>query len=213
MNKDRSSDINIELGMAYLQEKNFPLAKIKFLKAIHLAPQHPASLYSMAYYYQKTHNIKLASQYYKQALSIAPGNAAVLGSYGTFLCQRKKYKEGIKYLIKASAINTLTYQAITYEKTGICALKAHLADTAYKYLHKALQNNPKNTNIYLNIAQAAFLTQRYKLASQYLKYWHINKKRTPKSTRLELNIEEKLHHYSRVAGLKLFIASLTSKNT
>lgn len=112
---------NIQLGMGYLRQGDAPRAKRKFLNAIELGADSPDANGAMAYFLEKTGDIKEATAYYRKALALAPNSGAQLNNYGTFLCRAGKYQEAEIYFLKSVKDSTYVNSAGAWENAGLCA--------------------------------------------------------------------------------------------
>src|SRR5690348_4240820 len=70
--KVTAAEINIQLGMAYLERREIQRAKQKFLTALREAPQLPETWYSLAYFFEVTGEKARANRCYLRALELAP---------------------------------------------------------------------------------------------------------------------------------------------
>lgn len=134
---------NTQLGLAYLEQEDRLRAKRKLLTALNLAPNSAEVNAAMAYFLEKTGELKTADNYYKKALSLAPKNGAQLNNYGSHLCRLGKYKEAEKYFL--SAVGDVNYlnTAGAYENAGLCTAAIPDYSKAKRYFSKALEQDPK----------------------------------------------------------------------
>ncbi len=110
-----------QLGMLYLQKKDYPHAKEKLLLAMRQAPNLPAAWYSMAYFQEVTGNINDAEKDYRHAIALNPHNGASHNNYGTFLCRQHHYQTAVKeFLLAANDKNYLHTQA-AYRNAALCS--------------------------------------------------------------------------------------------
>ncbi|WP_058440747.1 type IV pilus biogenesis/stability protein PilW [Legionella brunensis] len=141
--KASAAAYNTQLGMAYLKQGDMPRAKRKLLTALDLAPDSADVNVAMAYYLEKTDNIKQAKLYYHKALSLAPDSGAQLNNYGTFLCRLGKYSEAESYFLRAVKDVRYLYTAAAYENAGLCVAAIPDYAKAKRYFVKALKQDPR----------------------------------------------------------------------
>jgi len=76
-----------------------------------------------AYYYEKTGQLVLAEQTYKNLLQRAPGLGAAHNNYGVFLCRRSHYKRGIQQLFIASNDHRYSKRRMAFQNALRCKEK------------------------------------------------------------------------------------------
>lgn len=131
---------NVVLGLAYLDKGNKIKAKEKLLYALNESPRDPIVLDAMAYFYEETQDISLASIYYKKAYGIAPNNGAVVNNYAVFLCKQHQQEAAEKLFLKAANLQNYLNTAKAYENAGVCALQVGDTLKAKEYFTKAVVN-------------------------------------------------------------------------
>lgn len=89
MNQHRVAvSTRLELGDAYLAEKQYQIAQYHFKKVLSVMPKHPEANIGMALTSQLLGNHIQALHYYKLAMKSKPVNVNVLRLYGNFLCEQ-----------------------------------------------------------------------------------------------------------------------------
>lgn len=79
----------LQLGDAYLAEKQYQIAQYHFQKVLSVIANHPDANLGMALTSQLLGNSIQALDYYKLAMKSKPVNVNVLRLYGNFLCEQK----------------------------------------------------------------------------------------------------------------------------
>jgi len=146
--KDKSikiAEINIQLGMGYLEKGNIERAKQKLLTALKKAPKLPEAWYSMAYFLEHTGEKEAAKRYYLKAVALAPERGDTQNNYGTYLCRSGHYQESIQHFILATKDPDYLDTVGAYENAGLCALKIPDTNLAIKYFKQALTQDPGRT--------------------------------------------------------------------
>ena len=198
----RASDLNIQLGMAYLREGRLDLAKLKFMRALELEPTSAKALYSLGYYYEKTQDVPEATAAYQKAFALAPNDPNVQNSYGVFLCRTGQYDQGEALLVKAASQNTFEQVGLAYENAGFCMAKAGQSDQAIAYFKKAIDHNPRLVNSYYELANINFNSGHYKEASYYFKQFEAHANQTTESLEFGIKLAEHFQQEEEVADLK-----------
>ncbi len=142
-----AAGLNTKLGYSYMQQGDMQQAKSKFLLAIQQDPKNPLILQAMGYYLEQTGEVKMADNYYQQALAIAPEKGAVQNNYGDFLCRQGKRHQAIKHFVLATQDISYLYVTQAFENASSCALKIPDKKLARYYLQKALKSDPNNKAI------------------------------------------------------------------
>lgn len=149
--KDKSikiAEINLQLGMGYLEKGNIQRAKQKLLIALKKGPKLPEAWYSMGYYLENTGEKGKANEYYLKAIDLAPARGDTQNNYGTYLCRMGQYREAIKHFILATKDPEYLDSAGAYENAGLCALKIPNNKLAANYFKQALaQDQHRTTSI------------------------------------------------------------------
>ncbi|WP_323853758.1 fimbrial assembly protein [Xenorhabdus koppenhoeferi] len=89
-------ETRLQLGKAYLVERDLPAAKYHFQKVLLAEPRHPEAHLGMALHEQYAGRPETASQHYRMAMQYAPGSDTVVHHYHAFLCEQKQYEEAKK---------------------------------------------------------------------------------------------------------------------
>ena len=154
MHSDReAAAYNTQLGLAYLKQGDRPRAKQKLLLALSEAPDSPDTNASMAYFLEKSGEMKRARRYYRKAMLMAPGNGEQLNNYGAFLCRRGQYAESDGYFLRAVNDPQYTHVAGAYENAGLCAAALSQNTKAARYFLKALQEDPSRKQSLYELAK------------------------------------------------------------
>lgn len=136
------ANINVQLGLGYLSQSDFPRAKKKLFYALSLAPKSPGVVGAVAYYFEKTKQAEKAEKYYLQALQLS-NYGAEQNNYGAFLCRQKRYAEANRYFMKATKDVKYLNTAGAYENAGLCALERKDMKHAKTYFVEALEHDPR----------------------------------------------------------------------
>ncbi|WP_332460317.1 fimbrial assembly protein [Xenorhabdus lircayensis] len=99
----------LQLGKAYLVERNLPAAKYHFERVLLAEPRHPEAHLGMALHEQYAGRPETASQHYRMAMQYAAGNDNVVRHYHAFLCEQKQYEEVEKLVTGSMESNISRY--------------------------------------------------------------------------------------------------------
>src|SRR3990167_5409652 len=171
--KSEVAKINVQLGMAYLEQKNVQRAKQKFLLAMQQGPDIPETWYSMAYFLEATGNKEEARKYYLKSVEIAPARGDVQNNYGTFLCRSGQHQESMKHFMMAAKDPDYLDPAAAFENAGLCSMKMHAYQQAAGYFRQALLKDPARSFSLLNLAEADMKLGNYEHAQEMLTQYSV----------------------------------------
>jgi type IV pilus assembly protein PilF len=167
--KKKIAEINIELGMAYLEAKDVQRAKQKLLAALESDPSLPEVQYSMAYFFEATGDKEQANTYYLQAIALAPNRGDAQNNYGTYLCRMGDYRNSVLHFKAAVADPKYLDTAGAYENAGLCALKIPDQRQALDYFNHAVLQDANRPVSLMNAAELEFKLGNYAAARQRLR--------------------------------------------
>ncbi|PHM38288.1 type IV pilus biogenesis/stability protein PilW [Xenorhabdus innexi] len=112
-------DTRLQLGKAYLAERNLPAARFHFQKILLAEPRHSQAHLGMALHEQYADQPESADRHYRMAMRYGAGDDTVRVHYYAFLCEQKRYKEA-KNLVADRVItdNLLTESLAIKSNTG-----------------------------------------------------------------------------------------------
>ena len=96
-----SQQLNLALGLGYLNQGNVLQAQSYLLKAVQEMPKNPMAWDVLAYYEEQTGNNPQARQYYQKAIALAPQGGASHNNYGAFLCRQQEFDQALLEFEKA----------------------------------------------------------------------------------------------------------------
>ena len=185
----KAAKIRISLGLTYLKNGNFSLAKFNLDKALEFAPRSADASFAMAYYYQSVNELEQAENAYQLAMKLEPKNPNIANSYGAFLCQNGEYEKAKKYFLKA--VNTSNYisTAETYENLALCSRSQGQPEDAIHYLRNAINHQPERANSLFLLARSLVEVQYWEEARIILRRYENVAQISPKSLLMAMKIE------------------------
>ncbi len=159
---------NTRLAIIYMHEGRLDVAQNKLSEALKQAPHSVAVHNALALYYERIGRLHEADHQYKLALHYGGNDPDTLNNYGAFLCRQGKYRESIRYFLKAS--NNLNYSTPdkALSNAGLCALKIPDKSMAKKYFKRALAINNQLGQPLWQLGMLSFQDQNYTQANNYL---------------------------------------------
>jgi type IV pilus assembly protein PilF len=110
----------------------------------------------------------MAEESFRQALRINARDSDANNNYGTFLCQRKREAEGIKYFLVAVGDPLYQYPDRSYVNAGVCARRRGDVADAENYFRRALAVQPNQIQALYQLADMSYAQKKYAEARSYL---------------------------------------------
>jgi type IV pilus assembly protein PilF len=149
-NKERdAAAYNVQLGIAYMNQGDIPLAKEKLDKALTEAPDSPDVHSARAMLFGRMGESAKADSEFRAALRLAPHDPNVINNYAVYLCQHGRTDEGVRRFEEAAHNALYRTPEAAYTNAGVCLRQAKRDDEARADFSRALQLRP-------NFAEAAF---------------------------------------------------------
>jgi type IV pilus assembly protein PilF len=167
----QASDVNVQLGLAYLQNGDVQRAHQKLLLAEQQAPGSLQAQGAMGYFLESTGSLPSADAYYRRAIALNPKSGAAQNNYGTFLCRRGQYSEADQHFLLALQDPTYLNTAQVYENAGLCAMQIPDTKKATGYFTQAITQDPKRAMSWLELGRISYQTKDYEEAQQYLDHY------------------------------------------
>jgi type IV pilus assembly protein PilF len=164
---------NLQLGAAYLQQGNLPIAKEKLEKAEKQSPRDPAVHGMLGVLYHRLGDDKQAEKEHRTALELAPGDPEQLNNYAVFLCDLGRADEGVSRFEEAARNPLYRTPWAAYTNAGVCLRGAKRDSEAMPLFLRAVQVNPSYTEAVMQLADLDLSQHHaadgYKRVNDYLK--------------------------------------------
>jgi len=161
----QAAELNVQLGLSYLQKERPDLAKIKLGRALKQAPNSSRVNWAYALLEEKLGNMSSAAKYFDKATRLNPDDAEGHNNYGAFLCSQDQVPEALaqfKLAVSNSLYETPEY---AYLNAGMCAAGHDDTERAEDYFRKALDKNEGYVSALYQMALLTYQQKRY-LASR-----------------------------------------------
>lgn len=132
-----AADINVELGLDYLQKGYTDEAKVRLIRAKLESPSDPAVLDAYAYYLEVIGDESMAAVFYLKAINENRDSGLAHNNYGTYLCHQHLYQAAIQQFMLAVQDPQYSDVGPAYENATLCALQMHNQKLAKQYDKKA----------------------------------------------------------------------------
>jgi len=198
---DRASTLNANLGLAYIMKGNYDQALKKLKKSIRQNSDNGTAYLYVAELYRRIDEKERAESYFKQALDVAPDDAAINNNYGAFLCADKKYDEALKYFDVALQNPVYADRSKVFENIGVCSESQGNIKVARKNYIKAININRNLATSLLAVALLDFDSQQLESAAKYLRNYDRVARNTSQSLWLGILIAKKQHNTRTLRSL------------
>jgi len=142
--QEEQAEVNLALGIGYLQEERPDLAIQALLRAIEFEPRLADAHFVIAIAYDQEGSTGLAEQHHQRAAQLAPRNADIQNGSAVFLCRRNRWDEATSYFERA--IDTSGDQAslTAMFNAATCARGADDLESAEGYFRRILGVDEQN---------------------------------------------------------------------
>ncbi|MEN9917169.1 MAG: type pilus biosis protein PilF [Pseudomonadota bacterium] len=164
----QASDVNVQLGLAYLETGDVQRAHQKLLLAEQQSPGSLKAKGAMGYFLESTGNSPSADAYYRRAITLNPKSGAAQNNYGSFLCRRGRYAEADQHFLLALQDPSYLNTAQVYENAGLCAMQIPDTEKAMRYFTQAISQDPNRAISWLELGRINYQAKDYQQAQQYL---------------------------------------------
>lgn len=160
--------IHTELASGYLELGNYGVALQEATEALKSEPDNVSALNVLGLVYMELRDDRAAEANFQRALRVSPSDSNANHNYGTFLCQRKREQESVKYFLAALRNPLYLTPDKSWVNAGICARRAGDLVNAEDYFRKALKVRPAQPQALFLMADLAYKRRNYPEAKSYL---------------------------------------------
>ena len=201
----KAAELNMRLGLNYLQRGDYEIALEKLEKALQQDPGLSPAHNTLALLYQRIGENDKAEHHFKQAIRYEPDYSQAHNNFGVFLCQAGRYKEAEQSFLEAVKNPLYRNTAQAYENAGLCISRIPDSVLAKSYLRKALQYNPNLWKSLLQMAEMHYDEQDYLRARAYIERYRTESSWTPRALLLAIKIEDKLDDKNAVSSYSMLL--------
>ena len=168
MSNAEKADLNLQMGVRYLDMGMLEVAKEKLENAYDLDSSNPETLNALAVFYERIKDDEQAADFYQSAISKDPENYSTKNNYGRFLCEHGQHEKGLIMLQEAldSPMNQRPWLALT--NIGICWARQNDTVKAEENFRRALFANPEYSPALQEMLKISYNKQEYMSARAFL---------------------------------------------
>ena len=196
----KAAEINMRLGLNYMQRGDYAIALDKLEKSLKQDPNLPSAHETIALLYQRLGVLDKAEKHFKEAINRAPNYSEAHNNYGVFLCQQGHYDKSERHFLLAIKNPLYESKAQAIENAGLCVSRIPDLVRAEAHFHKALQINPNMAKSLLNLSDISYQKQNYEQAKDYIKRYQSVSLWSPQALLTAIKIENKLGEEDEVAS-------------
>ena len=191
-NKRKVAELNTQIAIQHLREKDYELALKKLEKATSTDPNYPDAYNALGIVYSQIGENEKADKNFQRSLRIDGNNPLTLNNYGQFLCKNGKSEKGQEMFQRAIANPLYKQPEVALTNAGTCALDQGLTEQAEKYFREALEKNPRIPLALLQMASITYDSGRHLPARGYIQRFAEIARHNPRSLWLGILIEREL---------------------
>jgi len=168
--------IYTKLGVTYIKNNEFVLARKRLLRAEELDPRSGNVHNALAYLFSKTAENDRAIKHYQKALKFSKNAPEIQNDYAIFLCEQGQIEQSKRLFLTAAKNPKFPHPGRAYENLGVCLKKQGQLTQALTYFKAAITSNTKRSRSIIELAEIHITNEDYLQANQALKqYWSNNR--------------------------------------
>ena len=153
--------IHTDLAVNYLEIRNLGVALEEAGIAQRADPSYGPAYNVAALVYLELKDDRMAEESFRQALRINANDSDANNNYGTFLCDRKREAEGIRYFLLAIRDPLYQNPDRSYVNAGVCARRRNDMAEAENYFRSALKVRPNQIQALYQLAELTYERKGY----------------------------------------------------
>jgi len=149
---DAAAKTNVQLGIAYMQQGNYSVAREKLERSLKQNPKDPDVHTSLGLLYDRTGETKLADRHFQEALRLAPNNPDISNNYAIYLCKRGRVDEGVERFAAVAVNKYYRTPEVALTNAGVCLRGAKRFDEAQARFSGAIKARPDYSEATVQLA-------------------------------------------------------------
>lgn len=154
-------EVNLALGVGYLQEERPDLAIEALLRAIDIDPRSADAHSTIAVAYYQEGSIELAEQHHRRATQLAPRDADTQTRYAVFLCLQDRWRDADSYFQRAVDASPRNARTQILLNAATCARSASDLDGVERHLRAVLDIDTANVDALRGMVDVSIRTENF----------------------------------------------------
>ena len=159
------AEVNLALGVAYLEEGRPDLALEALLRAVDAEPRMPRAHSAIAVAYDQTGSLVLAEEHHRRAAQLAPRDVNTQNGLAVFLCRQNRWADAEPAFRRAIDAASGPFSLTAMLNAASCSRGAGDIDSSASYFREALEVDSVNVDalrgmIDVSIRSSSFLPAR-----------------------------------------------------
>lgn len=163
------AQIHTELAAHYFTRGQYSVAFAEVKEALASDPDHAPAYNVRALVHAKLHEEKQAEESFRRSMELGPNFSEVRNNFGYYLCQRKRFDEGLPLFEEALKNPLYGSPEKAIANAGLCALHKGDAGLAETTLQRALARSRNQPTALLGMAELEMGRRNPVAARSYLK--------------------------------------------
>lgn len=187
-----AADYNYRLGVEYLRAGKLRQARDRLESSVKQNPDIAQTHITLAILYQRIDEPDLADKSFRNAIRVAPNEAAVLNSYAVYLCGKQRFSQAERFFTRAARNPLYATPAAALTNAGVCMRSKPDIDAAERYFREALGVDPSFAEALIQLADLKMESGNLLSARAFLQRLLSASKPTAESLMLGWRIETAL---------------------
>jgi type IV pilus assembly protein PilF len=149
---EAAAKTNIQLGVAYLQQGNYPLAKEKLERSLKQNPKDPDVHTTLGLLYDRVGESKLADKHFREALRLAPDKPDISNNYAIYLCKNGRVDDAVERFAAVASSKYYRTPEVALTNAGVCLKEAKRLDEAQQRFTGAIKARPNYSEATVQLA-------------------------------------------------------------
>ena len=189
---DDAAEYNYLLGVRYLENENYDVARDRLERAIELDPKMGGARMALGMAYEALGNTRLATESYEASVRVEPRNYELQNGYAVFLCKQREYDKAEKYFNRAASHPENDTAETTLTNAGMCMQQKSDTAAAEAFYRQALERKPNYGEALLQLCLLKFQQQDFLGSRAFLQRFMSSNRTTAGVLFLAAEIEGKL---------------------